>query len=164
MFKYFSTLILPLTLVALFFILALNFLPATSFALTTGGTAGGYEPPAEGEGLVTCGLGDAGPMDCNFAKLLQLIDNVLLFFMYAIIFPISIILIIYAGGTMAWYANTEPAKAKDAKKTLWNILIGFGIVFSATLVVQQLFQYFAPESGDSALLQAIYVLFFRGDR
>ncbi len=156
--KYFSKLVLPLVIIALFFMLALNFLPIISLAQT----GDGYQPPAEGQGLVTCGLGDTGPMDCNFAKLLQLIDNVLLFFMYAVIFPISIILIIYAGGTMAWYANTEPAKAKDAKKILTDVLIGFAIIFSATLVVQQLFEYFAGDSG--ALRTAIYDLFYQGDQ
>lgn len=156
--KYFSKLVLPLVLVSLFFVLMAGFLPVASLALTTGGTEAGYQPPGEGEGLVTCGLDDAGPMDCNFAKLLQLIDNVLLFFMYAVIFPIAIILIIYAGGTMAWYASTEPGKAKEAKKTLWNVLIGFGIVFSATLVVQQLFSYFADQEV-GALKDAIDILF-----
>lgn len=120
-------------------------------------SASTYTPPVDG--LVTCGRGEAGPMSCTLAELLKLIDNVLLFFMYAIVFPITIFLIIYAGGKMIYYGNTNPGKANEAKKIFYDILIGFAIIFSAFVVIHQVFSYFLDGKNDGAVSQAIEQVF-----
>lgn len=114
-----------------------------------------YVSPAGG--LVNCGTGASGSFDCNFKKLLELIDSVLKFFMYAIIFPVAIIMIIYAGGTMVFYASSNPGKAKGAKIILFNVVIGFGIIFASYAFVQQVFSYFVDGSGP--LKSALEVVF-----
>lgn len=131
-------------------ILALNSLPVLALA------AGESTIPSV---LVPCGRGSAGPADCTLVKLLELVDNVLAFFMYGIAFPLSIILIIYAGGRMVWYSNTNPSQAKAAKKILQNVLIGFAIVFSAYLIVQQVLDFFVSTDPNNPIQQAMTRVF-----
>jgi len=109
--------------------------------------------------LVNCGRGSAGPEDCTLIKLLELVDRVLAFFMYGIAFPLSIILIIYAGGRMVWYSNTNPGQAKAAKKILQNVLIGFALVFAANLIVHQVLDFFIDPTPDNPIQQAIRQVF-----
>ena len=158
--KYLPQLIPVTFIISLFFVLAVSLAPLASSAAVTApsqSAATSYTPPTEG--LVNCGKGDSGPLDCNFKKLLDLINSVMSFFMYAIVFPVSIGLIIYAGGTMVWYGNINPGKAKGAKTMLQNILIGFAIVFSAYMIVHALFGYFVSQDTSTALSKAMKIIF-----
>ncbi|MFA6476421.1 MAG: hypothetical protein WCV68_03325 [Candidatus Paceibacterota bacterium] len=156
--KYLSSIISLSLILILFFVLTVSFLPQVSSAAPTlPNGASSYVPPTDG--LVTCGRGAAGPMSCTLAELLKLIDNVLLFFMYAIVFPVTIFLIIYAGGKMIYYGNTNPGKASEAKKIFYDILIGFAIIFSAYVVVHQVFGYFLGTTTTGPVKQAIDQVF-----
>ncbi|HRZ30573.1 MAG TPA: hypothetical protein P5274_02820 [Candidatus Paceibacterota bacterium] len=162
--KHLLIFIFPFVLLSLFTLTTISS-PLLGLALETNPDESSYQPPdpTKDEGLVTCGRGDAGPLDCNFANLLKLIDDVLLFFMYVVIFPIAIILIIYAGGMMAWYSHSQPGKVTEAKNMLRDVLIGFGIIFGSALFVQQVFSSLANTEG-GALTDALNVVFFKGDR
>jgi hypothetical protein len=156
--KYLSSIISLSFILVLFFVLTVSFLPELGLAAPTlPSGASSYVPPTDG--LVTCGRGDAGPMSCTLAELLKLIDNVLLFFMYAIVFPVTIFLIIYAGGKMIYYGNTQPSEAAKAKKIFYDILIGFAIIFSAYVVVHQVFGYFLGTTTTGPVKQAIDQVF-----
>ena len=156
--KYLSTIFSSFFILTLLFVLTTSLLPQVGLAAPElPSNASTYTPPTEG--LVACGRGEDGPMSCTLAELLKLIDNVLLFFMYAIVFPVTIFLIIYAGGKMIYYGNTNPGKANEAKKIFYDILIGFAIIFSAYVVVHQVFGYFLGTTTTGPVKQAIEQVF-----
>lgn len=112
--------------------------------------------PNQPAGLVPCGKGEAGPMDCDLLDLIQLVDNVLSFLLYAGT-VIASVLILYAGITMVYYGSTNPGKASSAKGIIWNVIIGYAIMLASWLVVKQLVEFFAREDG--VLRQAIEIVF-----
>ena len=109
--------------------------------------------------LVPCGRGSKGPEDCTFISLLTLINNVLLFFTYAVAFPLSVMLIIYAGGQMIWFGNTTPGKVAGARKLLQNTLIGLAIVFAAVMIIQQVLGFFISPDSNNPIQQAMHTVF-----
>lgn len=112
--------------------------------------------PNQPGGLVPCGKGDAGPMDCDLLKLIKLVNNVLKFLLYAGTVVASI-LVLYAGIMMVYYGSTNPGKVSSARGTIWNVVVGYSIMLAAWLVVKQLVEFFAREGG--VLRQAIDIVF-----
>lgn len=110
-------------------------------------------------GLVPCGRGTAGPNDCTFYKLIELIQNVIHFMIYDIAFPLAVILTIYAGGKMVWYSSTNPGKVKEAKGFIWNIIIGFAIMLIAYIAVQEVLSIFVDTGVDTPIQKAMKLIF-----
>ena len=113
-------------LAVLLLIVVANLLPAVSLA----------------DPLVPCGTGNNGPQDCTLYKLVTLANNVINFLLYEIALPVSIILIIYAGGRIVVYRD-NPGERSKALGLLKNVLIGFAIMFGAFIIVKAVLDFFA---------------------
>lgn len=87
-------------------------------------------------GLVPCGNGEAGPDDCDFQKLLVLVNKILTFLVTISSF-IFVIIVVYAG-LLYITASGNPGKISLAHKLFFNAIIGIIIVVSAWLIIKML--------------------------
>jgi hypothetical protein len=111
---------------ALFLILSLFFLlPITTFSQ---------------EGLVPC----SGPIECDYDALIQGVNNVINFLiMFAGI--VAVLMFVWAGVKLLLSGGNITAK-EEAKKIIWNTVIGFIFVLAAWLIVHLILSTFADTS------------------
>lgn len=96
-------------------------IPAFSFAQTTGG-------------LVHCD-NSVGHL-CDFNALMDLINTVIHFILFAMVIPIAAIMMAYAGFKML-IAGEESAHARTkAKEIFFNVVIGLIIAVAAFLIIR----------------------------
>jgi cation transport ATPase len=92
--------------------------------------------------LIPCGSG--GPEECNFDGLKQLITNVFDFLMEYLIFPIAVMVIMYAGFMTIWesYNGRNPSAYKTM---LMNVAIGFALALGAYAIIRTVVSLFFNE-------------------
>lgn len=88
---------------------------------------------AQAGGLVNCGK--TNPDDCNYDKLIQLIQNLLNFVIYVIATPIATILIALSGFKMVTSGGDQKSY-DNAKKVLKNVMIGYVVMLSAFIIIK----------------------------
>lgn len=104
--------------------------PAPAAATTGGDISLGLIDELKG-GLVPCTGSSEDP--CTFEKLLQLVNNVIKFFIYLTI-PIATIVFAYVGYTYLTSGGSSEARTK-AKHAFKNVFIGLILVLGAWLIV-----------------------------
>lgn len=118
------------------FLLLILILPALSYAQDTG--------------LVPCGTQDSSgkiTKMCDFSDAIKLINNIIDWFI-GISLSIFTVTLIYGG--FQWMTSGEnPGKREDAKKILWNTVIGFIFILAAWLIVYTILTVIAPDSKDA---------------
>ena len=83
-------------------------------------------------GLVPCG--GPGEPACQLCHLFVLLDNVIDFFLFKIVFPVSVLLLVIGGFMFLFYAE-NPQMVEQGKKILISVIIGLVIIFSAYFVI-----------------------------
>ncbi len=96
---------------------------------------------AEGE-FVKCG--ETNPDDCGYKELIDLVQNIINFLIYKLATPIAVLIIGYAGFEMVT-SGGDQKKYEAGKKILTNILIGYGIMLSAFLIIKLVFAFLFPD-------------------
>lgn len=96
-----------------------------------GGAALAVTDPSAG-GLVNCGKGDAGPLDCNFAKAVAM-ANVIINWLIMIATSLAAIAFAYAGW-LYLSAGDNSGQVTKARAIFLDVAIGFIILLSAWLV------------------------------
>ncbi|HBB65428.1 MAG TPA: hypothetical protein DCZ84_02225 [Candidatus Vogelbacteria bacterium] len=104
----------------LLLVLSLVLLPLSVFAQTQ---------------LIPCGGSEQNP--CTFKDLAVLAQNVIKFLAFYIATPLATLAIMYAGFKYLTSLD-KPGSREEAKKILWNVLIGFFWVLAAWLVIDTL--------------------------
>lgn len=107
--------------------------------------------------LVTCGNSvtvngvTTIPNPCNFNSAIGMINNIInwIISIAGVIFTISFIY----GGFLWILSGENPGKKGDAKKVLWNTLLGFVIILTAWIIVHEVLRYLVP--ADSSIYQFI---------
>jgi hypothetical protein len=106
-----------------FFILLIVVLPFISLAQGQTSTSGS---------LVPC-----DGLDCDFKKLIQLVNNVINFILFIMVVPIAAIMFAYAGFLLLTSGGEASQKTK-AKKIFANVGIGFIIAVASWLIINLL--------------------------
>ena len=99
-------------------------------------------------GLVPC---DGVTVKCDFNAFIGMINNIISWFISiaGVIFAISFI----RGGFLWILSGESPGKKEEAKKVLWNTLLGFVIILVAWLIVYTILHVLAPNN--TSVLQFI---------
>ena len=135
--------------ISIFFFIVLA--PISIFAQGSGGSnsgTGSSGGPAqyEDEGLVPCGnekieagqpgeYGIANP--CKWDHVLELVDRVVRFILFALLVPIAAIMVAYAGFLML-FSGGSPDKRSKAKNILLNVVIGMFFAIGAWIIIHTL--------------------------
>lgn len=82
--------------------------------------------------LVPCG--GYGEPACQICHLFVMLDGILRFIFLYIIFPVSVLLLVYGGATLMLSAG-DPGKINQGKSILFSVIGGLIIIFSAWIVV-----------------------------
>ena len=90
-----------------------------------------------GEGLVPCG---PGREPCQFCHIFVLFSNVVDFFLFEIIPPLAV-LIVVIGGIMFFTSSGDPAKINKARSVLTTLVIGLVIMYCAWVIVNTFFVF-----------------------
>lgn len=98
---------------------------------------------AQVSAIIPCGVGDKS--SCTVCDLFILFGNVMQFVLNNILFPLIVIMIIYAGARMI-IARGNPAEFEKGKDTLWNVIWGFFIALAAFTIVDTIIKYFVDPS------------------
>lgn len=77
--------------------------------------------------------------NCDWQTLFQLFSNLLQFAVYLAAF-LGAIGIAWAGYLFIRH-SANPAKREEAKNTLWKVLVGFGAVLVAALLIQTIIDF-----------------------
>ncbi len=136
----------------------LNFNDTNSSNGTTpgnGSTNGGLLNPGQltttqsfASGLITC---DGVDTECNFEKLILMINRVINFFIYIIAGPIIALSFAYAGFLMVT-SGGNPSKKDEAKSIVGKALVGFIFLLAAWLIVKTILVVFGYSGPLFALL------------
>ncbi len=98
-------------------------------------------------GLVKCGMKDANGVlaseQCGYTQLIELIQNVLNFTIYKIATPIAALMFGYAGFQLIT-SQGDVGASKKAKAIFYNVLMGYGIMLAAFLVIKLIFSFLFP--------------------
>lgn len=124
-----------LVILGIFFVLANFSLPPFVYAAgdnTGGGT--GMNDINGGNGLITCGKGEAGGNDCNFQKFYDLIASIWTFLLKYVLAPVATIAILFAGFKYVM-AQGNPGEIQKAHDIFYYTVVGMLIAFAAWLVV-----------------------------
>jgi len=71
---------------------------------------------------------------CDFCDIGKVITNIFKFLRNDIALPLAILMVIY-GGIMMIFSSGSPARVTSGKKILMSAIIGFAIVFGASLII-----------------------------
>lgn len=71
---------------------------------------------------------------CDFCDIGKVITNVFKFLRNDIAFPLAILMVIY-GGIVMIFSTGSPARVTKGRKILMSAVIGFAIVFGASLII-----------------------------
>jgi hypothetical protein len=82
--------------------------------------------------LVPCG----GPNQpaCQICHLFEMLDRIIDFVLFYIVFPLAVLLIVIGGG-MFMLSGGDPQTINNAKSILFSTIIGLVIIFSSWLLV-----------------------------
>lgn len=83
-------------------------------------------------GLVPCG--GEGELACRFCDFFVMIERIVDFFLFKLVPPIAIFMIVI-GGVMFFFASGNQALLATAKKTLTSVVIGLLIIYSAWMLI-----------------------------
>jgi hypothetical protein len=86
----------------------------------------------QANGLVPCGGPNEPP--CQICHLFVMLDKIIDFVLFYIVFPVAILLIVIGGG-MFILSIGKPEYINKAKSILSSVIIGLVIIFSSWLVV-----------------------------
>lgn len=112
-----------------------------AFLLPTMATAAGMPGP-----IVTC-TGAGGSIPCTCEHLIQTAQNVLNTGIYLAVF-LSAVLFAWAGWKLMTGKTTgNESSIGDARKILWNVMIGLVIILAAWLIVNTLFSVLTKGGG-----------------
>lgn len=90
-----------------------------------------FVQPANAAGLVPC----EGVDDCNFGKLVTLLNNLASFVMFRL--PIILLVVVFAwNGVMLLIKSDRAGAIKDIKKNLLNVLWGYLLIVGAYIIVK----------------------------
>lgn len=90
-----------------------------------------FVQPVRAAGLVPC----EGVDDCNFGKLVELLNNIASFVMFRL--PILLLIIVFAwNGVMLIYKSDRAGTLKTIKKNMLNVLWGYLLVVGAYIIVK----------------------------
>ena len=78
--------------------------------------------------------------NCDYNYLINLIDNVIHFFVYDLGVPVATIAIVYAGIIMVTKPD-DPAKLKQGKEIMMTAVIGLIIMLGGYLIITTIFKY-----------------------
>ncbi len=99
------------------------------------------------EGLVPCGKSEARTdlgeselvtMPCQFCHIFVMIDGIVDFFLFKLIPPIAVLMLII-GGIMFIFGGGSPTMVSRGKAILTSVVIGLVIIFAAWLIINVLF-------------------------
>ena len=116
--KYFISILIIIALVGLF--------GSVAIAQTTTSTS-------DLTGLVHCDNSTAHP--CNFNALMELVNTIINFLLFALALPIAAIMCAYAGFKLVISAGSSEERT-SAKKIFTSAIIGFIIALAAWLIVE----------------------------
>lgn len=74
---------------------------------------------------------------CDLGSLMQLINNLITFLIKVILFPITVLMFVYAGYQYIT-AQGNPSKKANVKKMLWHLVGGIVLILCAWLIVKTL--------------------------
>jgi hypothetical protein len=83
-------------------------------------------------GLVPCG--GPGEPRCQICHLFVMLDTIIDFALFYIVFPVTTLLIVISGG-MYMFSIGNPEHINKAKSILSSVIIGLVIIFSSWLIV-----------------------------
>ncbi len=111
------------------------------------GTGTGTNPPSSGSDSTTTGsfvrdtsspaggLIPACPNGCGFKELMQLVNNVIKFILFALAVPIAALMFVYAGFQMVT-SGGNAHKSEQAKKIFFNAVIGIALAAGSWLIIE----------------------------
>lgn len=103
-----------------------------------------------GAGLIPCG--DKGEASCGFEDLIKLANTVVKFLLYDVSIPLAALGFAWSGGKLVMNKDKEGAWS-EAKESFWNILLGFGIIIAAFVLVKAfLFVFLNTDAGFTSFL------------
>ena len=105
---------------------------------------------ASAAGLVPCGgtpEGGSPEPPCDFDYLITLVNNIIMFLLYGVAVPLAALGFLWAGGSLIMSQNKASAWT-EAKERFGNILLGFGIIAAAFILVKAfLLAFVVPKDG-----------------
>jgi len=99
--------------------------------------------------LVTCGFGGD---DCTFDDLLQMVNNIINFIVFALVAPLAALAIAASGIMMVVYSGNE-SKVGQAKEILYYAVLGLIISLSAVLVVTAVVRTLVKDEGPGGAIR-----------
>lgn len=101
-------------------------------------------------GLIPCG--DKGETSCGFEDLIKLANTVVKFLLYDVSIPLAALGFAWSGGKLVMNKDKEGAWS-EAKESFWNIILGFGIIIAAFVLVKAfLFAFLNTDAGFRSFL------------
>ena len=96
---------------------------------------------AEKKGLVPCGPGHLSPNDvCEFCHIFVLFSNVVDFFLFQIVPPLAVLMVVIAG-IYFFTAGGDPAKITQGRNILTAVMFGLIIIYCAWLFINFFFVF-----------------------
>lgn len=91
------------------------------------------------EGLVPCGPGTADPV-CKFCHIFVLFENIVNFFLFEIVPPLAVLMIVI-GGIYFFTSAGDPNKVNKGKGILTTVITGLVIIYCAWIFINFFFVF-----------------------